>query len=149
MAIAFSFPEDSPVIAGGCLNTVGVGSARHPPSSVRRQPQLYRSVIRLQISPRPAAGVAAISCLYVDQEGRRGLHGGGGQGAGDRESERDAGSLAPAPLSLSRDAAPEFNRLHFETTAKLISPRVPPLPEFSLSSERARHTPGSWPTNFV
>lgn len=32
-----------------------------------------------------------------------------------------------APLSLSRDAAPEFNRLHFETTLKLISP-----PEFSL-----------------
>lgn len=35
-------------------------------------------------------------------------------------------------MSLSRDAAPEFNRLHFETTLKLISPRVPPplLPNF-------------------
>lgn len=40
--------------------------------------------------------------------------------------ERKRGcSQARTALSLSRDAAPEFNRLHFETTAKLISPRVP------------------------
>lgn len=48
-------------------------------------------------------------------------------GGGGRPRLEGGKGCSKAPLSLSRDAAPEFNRLHFETTLKLISP-----PEFSL-----------------
>lgn len=49
------------------------------------------------------------------------------RGGGGRPRLEGGKGCSKAPLSLSRDAAPEFNRLHFETILKLISP-----PEFSL-----------------